>query len=102
MAKKKKIAEIQEVKEPKTYVREKDFKELAVERLLTLGFNVALESGVIVARLKSMDDMDKFKEAISNIGYSSSWGIKIVKGDNGYETFRSVESPESKGTEDYD
>ena len=102
MGRKKKTIESQPQEQPKAYVKEKDYKDLAVEKLSDLGWNVALESGVVVGRLKSLDDFDKFKEAINSIEYTSSWGIKIVKGDMAYETFRSTESIESKGSEDYD
>lgn len=100
MAKKRKIADVQS-EAPKAYVREKTMKELAVEKLLARGFNVTLESGVIMSRIKTPDDYKLYKQALKDIGYDSSWGARMVKGDNDYEAGRAVESTESEGSEDY-
>ncbi len=101
MAKKKKIDNVQH-EEPKVYVPEKSSKELAVEKLLARGIQVTLESGVIMTKVSTPDDLKLFKQAIKDIGYNSSYGAKIIKGDNEYETGRSAESFEGEGSEDND
>lgn len=101
MAKKKKIDNVQH-EEPKVYVREKSYKELAVEKLLARGIQVTLESGVIMTKVSTPDDLKLFRQAIKDIGYNSSYGAKIIKGDNEYETGRSAESFEGEGSEDND
>lgn len=88
--------------EPKAYVREKSDKELAVEKLLARGLNVTLESGVIMTKVKTPDELKMFRQAIKDIKYNSSYGAKIIREDNEYETGRSAESIESEGSEDYD
>lgn len=94
----------QEIKpeEPKVYVREKSSKELAVEKLLARGINVTLESGVIMTKVKTPDELKIFKQAIKDIKYNSSYGAKIIREGNEYEAGRTVESIESEGSEDYD
>ncbi len=84
MARRKKIADVQ-VEEPKAYIKEKDHKELAVEKLSTLGFNVVLESGVVMAKLKTIDDINIFKKAVEDVGYNSSYGVRIIREENNYE-----------------
>lgn len=88
--------------EPKAYVREKSDKELAVEKLLARGIQVTLESGVIMTKVSTPDDLKLFRQAIKDIGYNSSYGAKIIKGDNEYETGRSAKSFEGEGSEDND
>jgi uncharacterized protein YaaR (DUF327 family) len=87
--------------EPKAYVREKSSKELAVEKLLARGLNVTLESGVIMTKVKTPDELKIFKQAIKDIKYNSSYGAKIIREGNEYEAGRTVESIESEGSEDY-
>ena len=101
MAKKRKIADVQS-EAPKAYIREKTMKELAVEKLLARGINVTLESGVIMTRVRTPDELKIYKQALKDIKYDSSWGAKIIKGDNNYETGRAVESTESEGSDYYD
>lgn len=94
MSKKKKIDNVQH-EEPKTYVREKSHKELAVEKLSARGFDVSLESGVIMAKIRTPEDLKMYRQAISDIGYKSSYGARILKGDTDYEVGRAAESTES-------
>ncbi len=101
MSKKKKIDNVLH-EEPKVYVPQKSDKELAVEKLLARGLNVTLESGVIMTKVKTPDELKMFRQAIKDIKYNSSYGAKIIREDNGYETGRSAESIESEGSEDYD
>jgi len=98
MATKKKIVEPVEAKK---YVKEKSYKELAVEKLLARGVNVTLESGVIMTKVRTPDELKIYKQAIKDIGYNASWGAKIIKGENNYETERAAESTQGQGTEDY-
>jgi len=99
MAVKKKVAEPAEAK---AYVREKTAKELAVEKLLARGINATLESGVVMTKVKTPDELKIYKQALKDIGYNASWGVKVVKGDKDYETERTVESTQRQGTEDHD
>lgn len=101
MAAKKKIKAV-EPEEPKAYVREKSYKELAVEKLLARGIQVTLESGVIMTRIKTPEDLKIYRDAIKEIGYNSSYGAKIIREENEHEVRRAAESFESEGSEDYD
>ena len=98
MAAKKKIVEPAEAK---VYVREKTVKELAVDKLLARGINATLESGVVMTKVKTPDELKIYKQALKDIGYNASWGAKIIKGDKDYEAERTVESTQGQGTEDY-
>lgn len=101
MAKKKKIDNVQH-EEPKVYVPQKSDKELAVEKLLARGIQVTLESGVIMTRVKTPEDLKIYRDAIKEIGYNSSYGAKIIREENEHEVRRAAESFESEGSEDYD
>ena len=101
MAKKKKIADVQSV-EPKVYVREKTAKELAVEKLSALGIIATVESGVVMTRVRTPEELKAYKQAIKDIGYDQSYGARIIKGDGENETGRTAEGTESEGSEDYD
>ena len=99
MAAKKKVEP--KVEELKVYVREKTAKELAVEKLSARGISATIESGVVMTRIKTPEELKTYKEAIKAIGYNMSWGFKIDKGENIDETGRTAESIESEGSEDY-
>ena len=90
------------VVEPKVYVREKTAKELAVEKLSARGITATIESGVVMMRVKTPEQLKEYREAIKAIKYDQSYGFKISKGEHTDETGRAAESIESKGSEDYD
>lgn len=89
------------VEEPKVYVPQKTEKELAVQKLSARGFIVTLESGVIMTKVQTPEQLKEFKKALADIKYNSSWGARVSKGDNN-ETGRAAESFESEGSEDFD
>lgn len=101
MGRKKKTVEVEE-KAPVTYVREKTAKELAVEKLSTRGINATLESGVIMARVKDLEELQVYEQALKDIGYDASWGVRFDKGETNYEVGRPVEGSQSEGSEDND
>lgn len=88
--------------EPKVYVREKTAKELAVEKLAARGITATIDSGVVMMRVNSPEQLKEYKETIKAIKYDQSYGFKICKGDGTDETGRTAESTESEGSEDYD
>jgi len=101
MAKKKKIADVQ-YEVPQAYVKEKTMKELAVEKLSTRGINATLESGVIMTNVKDLEELQIYEQALKDIGYDASWGVRFNKGETNYEVRRSVEGSQSEGSEDND
>lgn len=98
MAAKKKVVEPEE---PKVYKKEKTAKELAVEKLAARGITAIIESGVVMMRVKTPEELKEYKQVLKDIGYNQSYGFKVSKGEETNEAGRTVESTQSEGSEDY-
>ena len=52
-------------------------KDEALTRLSEMGYNAVLESGVIMITVADEKAVKKANKAVKDIGYDSSYGIKI-------------------------
>ena len=48
-----------------------------------------------MAKIKTPEDLKTYRQAINDIGYKSSYGARILKGDTDYEVGRAAEGTES-------
>ena len=54
-------------------------KEETVTKLSNLGYKVDLESGVVMITIENENLLKTVKKTLTEIGYNSSWGVKIGK-----------------------
>ena len=54
-------------------------KEECVTKLSNLGYEATLENGVVMITIKNENLLKTVKKTLTEIGYNSSWGVKIGK-----------------------
>ena len=57
-------------------------KQDCVNRMISMGYKAALESGVVMIEVASEAERSRVKKAVKDIGYTESWGTRGGKDDN--------------------
>lgn len=51
-------------------------KQDCVNRMISMGYRAALESGVVMIEVESEAERSRVKKAVKDIGYTESWGTR--------------------------